>query len=214
VCITGDVFHSARTVVEQATPVLKKLRARPLGNFVVLGNHDIYAGKIRSMESLRAAGLTLLRNEWISARAGSSTVHLGGIDDPAGNRKLGHEFPGFDVLMKKCPAGSGVRILLSHRPGVFPCAARRDIDLVLAGHTHGGQIVFPVPGRQEGVSVADIVSDYTQGWYRSGASRMYLNRGVGLTFLPWRIYCPPEIAVIRLTPARDRGESGFVQRLR
>jgi uncharacterized protein len=208
-CFTGDIFHSARAVVEQATPVLKQLKDRPLGNFAVLGNHDFYAGEMRSVENLKAAGFTLLRNQWITFGVGNLTLHMGGVDDPLIRRIRGNEFPRFDTLVRNAPVESGLRILLSHRPAIFPHAAKQKIDLVLAGHTHGGQIVIPVPGRERGMSVADLVSEYTHGWYKTDTSSMYLNRGVGLTFLPWRIHCPPEIAVIQLNPAEKVIKSGF-----
>jgi len=211
-CLTGDIFHSARTVVEQATPLLSKLKARALGNFAVLGNHDYYAGEKRSVESLEAAGFTLLRNEWLTLTVGASTIHLGGVDDPWSRRKLPNAFRYYGEVMRAAPAQPGVRIALSHRPELFPYAARHKIDLVLAGHTHGGQIVAPVPGREKGISVADVVSDYTHGWYEHRAGRMYLNRGVGLTFLPWRIKCPPEIAVIQLKPLVAGTKSGLVRK--
>jgi len=207
-CITGDVFHSAPTVVEQATPLLKKLRPRRLGSFAVLGNHDFYAGEIRSVESLKAAGLTLLRNQWVTLRVGSSNIHLGGLDDPWRIPRGQLYFPGFDALVRRMPAESGLRILLSHRPGILPQAAKQEIDLILAGHTHGGQIVVPLPGSKRGLSVAAMISEYTQGWYKRGASRMYLNRGVGFTFLPWRIHCPPEIALIRLNAGNSKVAKG------
>jgi uncharacterized protein len=208
-CITGDVFHSAATVVEQATPHLKKLKARSLGNFAVLGNHDFYAGSIRSVTVLEEAGITLLRNQWMTFRAGNAAIHIGGVDDPLVAWKRLRNFPGFNTLMNKAPAEPGMRVLLSHRPAVFHHAAREKVDLILAGHTHGGQIVIPVPGLERGLSVADMVSEYTHGWYQSGNSRMYLNRGVGFTFLPWRIHCPPEIAVIQLNPGKEGTETSL-----
>ncbi len=198
-CFTGDVFHSSRTLVEQATPILGKLKSRPLGNFAVLGNHDFYAGEDRSVRNLEAAGLTLLRNQWTALKVENSTIHLGGIDDPLINWIRTREVWGFDPFMEEVPAEPGMRILLSHRPDVFRYAAAQKIDVVLAGHTHGGQVIIPVPRREKGISVADFVSKYTHGWYKKRGSRMYVNRGVGLTFLPWRLHCPPEIAVIRLS---------------
>jgi hypothetical protein len=74
------------------------------------------------------------------------------------------------------------------------------MDLVLSGHTHGGQVIMPTLMKRRGVSLARVAYPYTHGWYRSGQTRMYLNRGVGLTFVPWRLNCPPEIAVLRLGP--------------
>jgi uncharacterized protein len=206
-CMTGDIFHSARTVVEQAIPILRKLKARLLGNFAVLGNHDFYAGEVRSVDALTAAGLTLLRDEWVTFRVGNSTIRVGGVDDPVVNWRRNRQSSIFGPVVGNSPAEPGVRILLSHRPEVFPEAAKQRIDVVLAGHTHGGQTVIPVPGREKGICVADFVSDYTNGWYRSDTSRMYVNAGVGLTFLPWRIHCPPEIAVIRLKLCSGNAEA-------
>ena len=196
--ITGDVFHSTRSAVELATPLLKKLKSRKLGNFAVLGNHDFYAGASRSLYSLRRGGITVLRNRWIELQQGEFRAHLGGIDDPLGNWIWGKDFPTFKELLSKAPPAPAVRILLSHRPGILPFASRSGIDLVLAGHTHGGQIILPTGRGDRGVSLASIASPYTHGWYSDKETRMYLNRGIGLTFVPWRINCPPEIAVIRL----------------
>ena len=200
VVVTGDIFHSPRTPVESAAPLLSKLRERPWGNLAILGNHDFYAGVGRSVKAIRDGGLRLLRNEWITFNEGSATIHMGGIDDPKVNWLTGKRFPDFEKFIGKKPKTSGFEILLSHRPVVFPLAAKENIHLTLAGHTHGGQITFPVPGSPRPLSLAGLVSPYTLGLYKSGSCRMYLNRGVGLTFIPARINCPPEIAVIRLTP--------------
>jgi predicted MPP superfamily phosphohydrolase len=202
--ITGDVFHSPLAVKRDAARVLTRLRSRGFGNFAVLGNHDFYAGGRESAKYIEKGGIRLLREEWTTLTQGDVRIHLGGIDDPMGSWLFGKEFPNFRVLAAKAPRDPGMRILLSHRPAVLPFASRADIDLVLAGHIHGGQIIIPFPGRERGLSPADLVSQYTHGWYREGSSRLYLNRGVGLTFLPWRINCRPEITVFRLKPFSDR----------
>ncbi len=106
------------------------------------------------------------------------------------------------------PKSPGLKLLLSHRPTILPYAADAEIDLVLSGHIHGGQIVLPMPGLERGLSIAEAVSEYTYGWYSRGKSRMYLSRGVGLTFLPWRLHCSPEIAVINLESVREGKASG------
>ena len=201
--ITGDVFHSPLTPVEHTTPILKKLKPRRLGNFAVLGNHDFYTGEWLVVQSLKQSGISLLRNQWVSFREGGSDIHLGGIDDPMVNWVWGAKFPGFRGFLDKAPSSSGMRILLSHRPSVLPIASQAGMDFVLSGHIHGGQIIFPYPGRDSGLSIARVASPFTHGWYRVGNSRMYLNRGIGLTFVPWRINCPPEIAVFHLHPAGD-----------
>ncbi len=200
VFITGDIFHSPLTPVEHAIPILKQFKARRLGNFVVLGNHDFYAGEWRSAKSIRQSGLSLLRNEWITFKESGAEIHLGGIDDPRVNWVWGSSFPNFPAFIAKAPRSKGMRIVLSHRPSILPFAAGAGIDFVLSGHIHGGQMIFPYPGIDRGVSIARLASPFTHGWYHIGESRMYLNRGIGLTFVPWRINCPPQIAVFHLHP--------------
>lgn len=200
--ITGDLFHSPMTRADIAVPILRQLKTRSIGNFAVLGNHDFYAGVSRSVECMKLSGLRVLRDQWSSHKNGSATIHIGGIDDPMGNWVWGSEFPRFGAFVNRVPAEDGLRILMSHRPNVLPSAARNHIDLVVSGHVHGGQIIVPV-GSSRGVSIARIASHYTHGWYSESHSKMYLNRGVGLTFVPWRINCPPEIAVFHLKPSGD-----------
>ncbi len=211
VVITGDIFHSPMSPVELAPRVLKKLKSRRFGNLVILGNHDFYAGEQRSVEAIKNSGLTLLRDEWLTFKDGAATIHLGGIDDPMANWLWGKKFPDFPSFMKKAPLEPGFRMLLSHRPNVLPLASKFGIDLVLSGHVHGGQIILPIPGTDRGVSIAKLASEFTHGWYRVRNCRMYLNRGTGLTFIPWRINCPPEIAIFHLKS--DGSQSYSVRRV-
>ncbi len=200
VIITGDLFHSTISPVEDAPGILRGLRPRTWDNLVILGNHDFYTGERRAVRGIERSGLRLLRDEWMTVREGAATIHVGGIDDPMNNWLVGKAFPAFERFADTMPGDSGLRILLSHRPGVLPLAAEKGMDLVLSGHTHGGQVIMPTLMKRRGVSLARVAYPYTHGWYRSGQTRMYLNRGVGLTFVPWRLNCPPEIAVLRLGP--------------
>lgn len=199
VVFTGDIFHSPQTNVESAPEVLRKLRERRFGNMVVMGNHEFYAGEKRSIKALEEGGLVILRDEWKTFIDGTGAIHLAGLDDPGKNWLFGDQFPNFPRLMEKAPTGNGFRILLSHRPAAFALAAQNEFDLTLSGHTHGGQVVVPWFNSSKGWSLANIASKYTLGWYSDGDSRMYLNRGVGLTFVPWRINCSPEISVFTFT---------------
>jgi len=208
VFITGDIFHSPMSPVELAPPILQKLKPRRFGNFAILGNHDFYAGERRCVRAIKDGALTLLRGQWITLKDGTANIHLGGIDDPMANWLWGKAFPDFPSFMTKAPHGPGMRILLSHRPNVLPLASGFGIDFVLSGHIHGGQIILPVPGMDRGVSIARLASDFTHGWYRIRDCRMYLNRGTGLTFIPWRLNCPPEIAIFHLKPGEERREAG------
>ncbi len=196
--VTGDIYHSPLTPIETSIPILRRLKPRRIGNFAVLGNHEFYAGVGRSLTALDEANIKVLRNEWHTYEDNGVRLHIGGIDDPVKNWLTGTSFPKFSYLMKIAPVEPGMKILLSHRPSILPEASKANLDLVLSGHTHGGQIILPSFSKQRGVSLARIVSPFTHGWYHMGNTSMYLNRGIGLTFIPWRINCPPEIAVFRL----------------
>jgi predicted MPP superfamily phosphohydrolase len=86
-----------------------------------------------------------------------------------------------------------------HRPEAFPQAARLGFPLVLAGHTHGGQIA--VPGFGQRLNLARIITPYHRGLYRENGSVLYVNRGVGVAGPALRISCPREIATIELVCA-------------
>jgi len=103
-----------------------------------------------------------------------------------------------------------VRLLLSHRPEVFPEAAQKGIEVVLAGHYHGGQV--KLGSRPESFSIARLITPYAEGLFylsrRSQSSRtaakdqvLFVSRGIGITGLPIRINCRPQIAHLTLRKA-------------
>ena len=89
-------------------------------------------------------------------------------------------------------------MLLVHQPEMFHHAARRGFPLVLAGHTHGGQIALPV-GRR-GINLARVMTPLTRGTYQIESSLLYVNRGIGVGGPAVRIHCNREIAVFELEP--------------
>ena len=215
VVLTGDIFHSRRTNVESSEPILRKLRERRFGNFVILGNHELYTGKARSLASFTRSGLLHLDSTWASLDAGGTIIHLGGLTDPLSEWVRTPSSFLFRELLDREPKGAGMRMLLCHRPSVLSLAAAAGIDLVLTGHTHGGQMIVPQAGEPKGFSPAQCFTPYTHGWYRKFSCRMYVNRGVGMIYVPWRINCPPEIAVFHLSappPGFERGAAAVVRR--
>jgi uncharacterized protein len=87
-------------------------------------------------------------------------------------------------------------VLLAHDPVLFPEAAARGVDLTLSGHTHGGQLGFPFLAKRW--NLARVMTRFTTGIYRAGASTLYVNRGLGTTGVPIRLLVSPEIAVLTL----------------
>jgi hypothetical protein len=90
-------------------------------------------------------------------------------------------------------------VLLSHNPDVFPVAAQQGYNLLLAGHTHGGQVTVEILDRS--INPARFVTPFVYGLYRSGAASAYVTRGLGTIVIPARIGAPPEISLLRLRKA-------------
>jgi predicted MPP superfamily phosphohydrolase len=206
IALTGDFVTGNQDEVAPCVTTLAGLKAR-YGVFACLGNHDIHAGVVSSLtHGFAGKGIQTLRNDSATLRVGDSKIAFLGIDD----LKRGHpNLPRALATEQKNPAE--VKILLSHRPEIFPTAARSGIDLVLSGHYHGGQVkLLPEPG---GLSIASFLTPYAEGLFRlprtakiteggdPRAGSLFVGRGVGITGLPIRINCPPQIAHLRLIKA-------------
>jgi predicted MPP superfamily phosphohydrolase len=196
VALTGDLFDFDPRHVEDGARRLAGLRARH-GVYAVLGNHDGYTGLELVAESLArlAPGIVLLRGDLVRAPTGAP-LYLAGLDDPVHRfteRNL--QLPELDELGARRPE-DGPTILLVHRPEAFPQAARLGFPLVLAGHTHGGQLALPTPGGR--FNLAGLVTRYHRGLFRENGSVLYVNRGAGMAGPAIRINCAREIATIEL----------------
>jgi hypothetical protein len=184
IIITGDTlttgFH-----YDRIKPLLSRLHA-PLGVWLVRGNwenYDVFRGERAFYSQLH---VHFLLNEAAPIRP---DVWLAGLDDPSTGT------PNLDEALSQVPKDA-YTILAFHAPGFFDQAAGR-APLVLAGHTHGGQVrlpflpVFWLP-RGSG--------NYLEGWYEDNGSKMYVSRGIGTSTLPIRFLCRPELAIITIGP--------------
>jgi predicted MPP superfamily phosphohydrolase len=177
----------------QLAPPLRTLRA-PDGVLAVLGNHDHYAGVERTVAWLPTVGARLLRNSGTTIRRGEATLVIGGVDDwfegtvdPQG---------GCAGLPPDAPT-----VVLSHVPdGVLALDPTRRVDLVLSGHTHGGQYVLPWWGPP--VTFSQVATrEHPAGWVPNPRAPLYVSRGIGVQ-APGRINAPPEVVIVELTAAR------------
>jgi predicted MPP superfamily phosphohydrolase len=196
IVLTGDLFDSDPSHVDEGVLRLAKLRARH-GVYAVLGNHDTYTGseRIAMAISRLAPGIRLLRDEWVALPVGRP-LYLAGVDDPGTDwtaRDL--QLRSLELLAKTLP-DDGPTVLLVHRPEAFRQASRLGFPLVLAGHTHGGQIALPLPGGR--LNPARIVTPLVRGLYRHDDSILYVNRGVGMAGPRIRFNCSREITTIEL----------------
>jgi len=193
VAVTGDLIASGSAYVDVVARALGGLRARD-GAFASMGNHDYFGDGEAMVGALEAAGLTVLRNRGLELRRDGAAIWLAGVDDTWTRRH--------DVARALAERPSGMpAVMLAHDPALFPEAAERDVDLVLSGHTHGGQVAIPLLARK--LNLARLITRFTNGVYRSGASTLYVNRGLGTTGPPVRLAVAPEIAVLTLRRAAN-----------
>jgi len=166
-----------------------------IGTFGVLGNHDFWSGPevTRLLVQRFEADLDVqwLRNRSLSLKKGASGITLLGVDD-----YWQRSFSLQRALRGVNP--ENVNILLSHNPEVNHRIRPEDgIDLVLSGHTHGGQITFPLIGVPFHPGIRS--QKYIRGLVQDGYRQTYITRGVGHLIVPIRFNCPPEVTLLTLT---------------
>ena len=193
VALTGDFVTYSRAYIQPAAAILGLLRAR-YGVYAVLGNHDFRVGADAVTRALRREGIHVLRNQHTTLHAAphgfGPTLHIAGVDD----LNYGADLP---RALQRIPRGTPT-VLLSHNPRIIGRASRSGVDLVLSGHTHGGQVNLPLVGTILGRSPRRL--RFKQGWDRLGATQIYVSRGIGTVVLPLRVRCPAEIASLELQP--------------
>ena len=190
VLLGGDFTSTSVDEFQRAAAAFRRLRA-PLGVFGVLGNHDHYTEDPSGLRQLISAeGIHLLDNSSVEIRRGEARFRLAGIDD------LGMGCSDLDAALDAW-SGEEPCVLLSHNPDVFFEAAKRDVELVLSGHTHGGQV--RIPGLPVLVRQSRFRLD--EGQYRFRDSQLVVSRGIGVVGLPLRVACPPEAVLLRFSSA-------------
>ena len=186
--LTGDYSTSYRRYIEPCADVLSALSA-PEGVWAVLGNHDHYTDPELTTRALQRNHIAVLNNANTTLRRGSDAIQLSGIDDWTWN---GTDWvKAFAGLKPNTPT-----ILLSHQPTVLDFEQTKDVSLILSGHTHGGQLNFPLLGAPASLFTKDM--RYARGLFRRGETQLYVSSGTGVIGLPVRFGVRPEIAVLRL----------------
>jgi hypothetical protein len=192
VFLTGDLITTVYDPLDECLRQLSKLRTR-YGIFGCHGNHEAHAG-LEALATTEGAqmGIQFLRGERRTVQIGSTPLHITGIDYEPFSKRTEY-LKGAERLL----GSGGINILMSHNPDVFPVAAAKGFDLMLAGHTHGGQVTTEILPRT--LNPARILTPYVRGLYQSGQRYCYVNRGIGTIGIPVRIGCTPEVTMIRLT---------------
>lgn len=190
--MTGDFVNRS---YREAIPAQKGLHALAsiAPAYGVLGNHDFWHGPEELAHLLTKAGVRMLRNEHLIIDVNGNPVILAGVDDS----KTEHD--DIEKAVLGMPEDTKyVRILLSHCPDLLHPASEYGFDLVLAGHTHGAQVKVPI--------VSSAVNrfmhgEFERGWMSARNTALYINRGLGVVFLPLRLRSDAEVTVLELVPA-------------
>ncbi|HXG89431.1 MAG TPA: metallophosphoesterase [Vicinamibacterales bacterium] len=182
VVLGGDyVTFGNRTFVEPVAELLAPLANAPNGSFAVLGNHD----DDRDMATaLVRRGFVVLKDQRTTLTIRNESI------DVVGLRFWTRQVQHITQVLKGTGANT---ILLAHDPRRLRQAAQLDVPLVLSGHTHGGQILLPGVG-----ALAAREFPVLAGLGREANTSLFVSRGVGTVYIPVRINCPPEIAVLTL----------------
>lgn len=189
ILITGDILEKIDEI-QTAKSVLKSLKSR-CGIFAVLGNTDYRLwrfGMDRLVGELGKEGVVFLKNENLAVPLpNGKTLRLAGVNDSESKRV------NLSKTLAGIPAGEPV-LLMAHSPEIYAKAILAEVNLLLVGHTHGGQVGIPWLIRRSEYANR---SSHMSGIVRDGKTTMYVNRGIGTKTLPIRLFCRPEISVFQ-----------------
>ena len=195
ICLLGDYLKGRIpghwVSPKEMAPELGRLQA-PLGVYAVLGNHDrAYAGEVA--RSFRRAGIAVVENQARRVTYHGSGLWIGGLSD---FREARYDVRG---TLRQVTDAAPV-ILITHNPDIFP-EIPAQVSLLLAGHTHGGQVVFPFIGA---LIVPSIYGNrYLKGHIEERGQHLFVTTGTGMSYLPVRFLVPPEVTILRIeSPAR------------
>lgn len=185
VVLGGDyISFFDRAYVGPVAELLAPLASAPHGSFAVLGNHD---DEREMPAALSSRGFTVLKDQRTAITINGERLDIAGI-------RFWTKTPGEVANVLK--GTGGTTFLLAHDPRRLVEAASLDVQLVVSGHTHGGQVIIPGVG-----AIAGRKFPVLAGYGSRDNTSIFVSRGVGTVYLPMRINCPPDVAVLTLRPA-------------
>lgn len=203
IVVTGDIIDSNNVFLPVAGHYFRKLvellpkhtKQTPC-LLAVLGNHDLIDNGDEVAHELGKAGARFLRNKSLLAKRGNGVLQIAGLDYPKDMSSRFSVMQNYFAQTQKPLKQELPLVVLNHHPSDFEFLKTQQVDLVLSGHTHGGQINFS-EDRDSPLNATTYIYKYYIDHYSEAGSQLYVNRGLGHWF-PLRIHCPPEITVLTL----------------
>jgi uncharacterized protein len=183
--------RQAARMIEPCAALLRPLQAA-LGIWASLGNHDVGSDPGHIAATLQAHGISVLRNDSAPLEHKGSRLWLAGLDDALEGK------PDLPLTLQDVPPTEAV-ILLAHEPDLATDVAKSPVDLQLSGHSHGGQVRFPLLGAP---ILPKLGRKFPWGLHQIGTLKLYTNIGIGTIRVPVRFNCPPEVTLITLRAAK------------
>jgi len=188
IVVSGDYFLRTEAL-PRVERILSRLRA-PEGVWAIRGNHDIWEAPEAAREILERAGVTDLANRRAAIRRGHAAIEIVGLEAPWDGARDWRAL--FSSSRSTSNPGQPFAVVLTHTPDNAVRVAPLGGSLMVAGHTHGGQIRLPLVGSL--VVPSRYGKWFDQGWFAVGSLALYVNKGVGAHEPPLRLACRPEIA--------------------
>lgn len=183
--MSGNSWHSHRVEPEVTAAGLRDLRA-PLGVYAVLGNHDWWYNGAKVRRAFEDNGIRVLEDEVAEIKWHDKSFWLAGLAD------LWTRPQHIRETIAKAPPGSTI-IALTHNPDIFP-GLPQNVPLLLAAHTHGGQVSIPLIGTP--IVPSRFGAKYTAGHVLEDGHHMFVTTGIGISILPVRFRVTPEIVLL------------------
>lgn len=195
--ITGDLIDSDRYDLERSLAAVDGL-VEMSEVYYVIGNHEVSSNRLDDeiVPALEERGVEVLRNRSVMWEQDGEAIQIAGIDDPLMDIYL-HEEEFTRNSIAEAGLNDAFTLLLAHRPEQLKTYASEGIDVVFAGHAHGGQIRFPGLGGLIAPGQGWFPS-MTEGVFESGDTQLVLSRGLGNSGFPLRVFNLPEVVVVTL----------------
>lgn len=193
VIFTGDLVTSGTKYIPDAVEMLSKIKSR-FGVFACIGDHDYWAGLKNISEEMKKYGMRLYDDENVNLKINGTTIGLTFVTNIYSKR------PDNKALLELASQNNAdFKIFITHQPSenLVKFAYDNGYKIFLAGHTHGGQVVFSILGFK--VIPSRVETKYVSGYYQLGSMLINVNRGLGFTLAPIRFNAPAEVTLIKLS---------------